>query len=586
MNAALAPDAEPSLEAVRARAARMLAWACLPLVACATGAALMAGNMVLPVVLLGCGFAGIAGLGAWIGGGGGRILVATGLIGQAIAITAAFSGHPWQMDSHMVFFALLAATLGLADARAVLVASAGIALHHLGLTLVLPALVYPSADLVANLNRTILHAVVVLVETIALCAAIRVRNRLDQAHAERGRGLAQAMRETEAAAREAELARDAAREARDRAQADHAAAEGARARAESEARRAQQADATAREAEEARRTELARLDAEWAEVVSIVSPALGRLAERNLECRIEERLPGHHDHLRRDFNATVQALRAAVGQVSEEARDLTRAGTTMREMALDLAERTDAQTVTIKETTAAIGEISGEVGVVAEAARRAEGLMVEVSTAAARAGTIVGEAASSMTDLRDTAARIQTIVRTIDDIAFQTNLLSLNAGIEAARAGEAGRGFAVVASEVGALSRRSADAARQITELAGHSGGRVLEGVEQVAGSVDALDEIQDLIARMLAIVTEIAGTTGTQSVRLTGMNGAMQRLDRIGLTNADSARQSVSAANAIGNHAERLAKVVDSFGIGSGELEPFIDDAPDGSEDIDVSAA
>ena len=169
---------DTSFEASRARGARIalgLAAAQVPLPA---AAAAFAGNAVFPVLVAAGLFAALGGLGLLAGGRPGRITIALALVGQPMALTAALTGHPWQLDSHMVFFAVLAMTLLLSDEIAVLLAAAAIAVHHVGLTVLTPALIYPSAGLVVDLERAALHGVVVIAEAAALWWVIRDRNRM------------------------------------------------------------------------------------------------------------------------------------------------------------------------------------------------------------------------------------------------------------------------------------------------------------------------------------------------------------------------------------------------------------------------
>jgi methyl-accepting chemotaxis protein len=139
-----------SLTDAQARATLLLmraAWAGVPIVALA--AWLTGAGSAVPVVLAAT-YAGIAHLLARAGGPVARTAVGQALVGQAIAFTAAFAGHPWQIDARMAFFAVMAALVALVDVRALLFAAATILLHHLSLSLLMPALIYPSADLAGN----------------------------------------------------------------------------------------------------------------------------------------------------------------------------------------------------------------------------------------------------------------------------------------------------------------------------------------------------------------------------------------------------------------------------------------------------
>lgn len=160
----------------------ILTWCILPLV-CLT--AVFAGNSVLFNGGIGFAFALSETLAAsqlgpsvWR-----RATAAMALIGQSIAMTSAFAGHAMQLDSHMLFFALLAATVGMVSVRAI------IALHHASLSVVMPSLIYPSVDLFQNLQRTVFHAVMVVLEATALCGAVIARQNLLAEQVEAGTAL-------------------------------------------------------------------------------------------------------------------------------------------------------------------------------------------------------------------------------------------------------------------------------------------------------------------------------------------------------------------------------------------------------------
>ena len=150
--------------------------AMLPLIA---GAALLAGNDLAVAALMSALFSAIGVLHLWRPSVFPRAILGIGLTGQAISLTAALTGHPWQVDAHMTFFALLATLIALMDVPTIVAATLVIAVHHLALTFALPALVYPSLSLGLNIKRTIFHAVVVLVESGALILTIRRLRALD-----------------------------------------------------------------------------------------------------------------------------------------------------------------------------------------------------------------------------------------------------------------------------------------------------------------------------------------------------------------------------------------------------------------------
>jgi methyl-accepting chemotaxis protein len=172
---------DTSFEASRARGARVTLGLAAALVPVSAATAAFVGNNVFPVLVAAALFAGIGGLGLLVGGRLGRIAIALALVGQPMALTAALTGHPWQLDSHMAFFAVLAMTMLMSDEIAVLLAAAAIAVHHVTLTVLTPALIYPSAGLIVDLERAAFHGVVVIAEAAVLWWMIRGRNRMAQA---------------------------------------------------------------------------------------------------------------------------------------------------------------------------------------------------------------------------------------------------------------------------------------------------------------------------------------------------------------------------------------------------------------------
>jgi len=124
---------------------------------------------------------------------------ALALIGQAIAFTASFQGHPWQIDSHMMFFALLACLVSLRSIPALLTATVVIALHHLSLSFIMPSLIYPGGDFTGNLGRTVLHAVIVVMEAAALIATVHRLHRLNHRMAQQTSDLEDSLQQADQA---------------------------------------------------------------------------------------------------------------------------------------------------------------------------------------------------------------------------------------------------------------------------------------------------------------------------------------------------------------------------------------------------
>lgn len=218
-----------------------------------------------------------------------------------------------------------------------------------------------------------------------------------------------------------------------------------------------------------------------------------------------------------------------------------------------LSSRVDSQAAALQQTAASMEQLASTVRQNADNAHQANQLAVTASDVAQRGGVAVGEVVSTMQDISDSSSKISDIVGVIDSIAFQTNILALNAAVEAARAGEQGRGFAVVASEVRALAQRSAQAAREITDLIEDSVSKVSEGSNQVERAGSTMQEIVDSVRRVTDIMGEISAATIEQSTGIDQVNRAVNQMDHSTSQNAQMLERATSAAHLLKNHASRL---------------------------------
>ena len=168
-----------------------------------------------------------------------------------------------------------------------------------------------------------------------------------------------------------------------------------------------------------------------------------------------------------------------------------------------------------------------------------------------------------MSEINVASARISDIISTIDEIAFQTNLLAVNAAIEAARAGEQGRGFGVVASEVRSLAQRSASAAKEIKGLIQDSLKKVEKGSELVNKSGEMLHGIVGSAKRVTDIVTQIADAAREQSTGVEQVNTAMTQMDQVTQSNAGQTEKLSATAESLSAQAVQLQELVATFKLG-----------------------
>jgi hypothetical protein len=171
-----------------------------------------------------------------------------------------------------------------------------------------------------------------------------------------------------------------------------------------------------------------------------------------------------------------------------------------------------------------------------------------------------------MSEINAASAKISDIISTIDEIAFQTNLLAVNAAVEAARAGDEGRGFAVVASEVRSLAQRSAVAAKEIKVLIQDSLRKVEAGSLLVNRSGETLHGIVGSVKRVTDIVGEIAAASGEQSTGIEQVNTAMTQMDQVTQANSAQTEELSATAQSLSEQSAHLMELVSTFTLSQGE--------------------
>ncbi|WP_395775098.1 methyl-accepting chemotaxis protein [Agrobacterium pusense] len=322
---------------------------------------------------------------------------------------------------------------------------------------------------------------------------------------------------------------------------------------------------TLREAERvAREKERRQIEAREKAIASFAG-SLQRLAEGDLTCAIEAPMVEEYESIRSDFNTTVKELSAIVRKLGANSEAIRIASQEIRNGADQMAATTQHHAAYVEETAAALEEVSVTVSAATARAQSAGEIVRDISGGAAQSSQIADSAIGAMLDIEESSKAINSILATIDSIAFQTNLLALNAGVEAARAGDAGKGFAVVAQEVRELAQRSASAASDIKGLIASSDVHVTKGVELVRETKLTLDGIVSKFGEINHHVDSIVTSAREQSAAIASIKDAVNNIDRMTQKSAAKIQETVDVAHDLSDQSHALNEITNHFTLDAG---------------------
>ena len=289
-----------------------------------------------------------------------------------------------------------------------------------------------------------------------------------------------------------------------------------------------------------------------------------------------------------NIRSIAKALNVVSETINEGSTQVASAAGQVSSSSQSLAEGASEQAASLEETSASLEEIGSMTQRNAESAQTAQSLSGEARAAAevgvARTGEMQQEMEAirkasdemgvAIADIRTSSNDVSKIIKTIDEIAFQTNILALNAAVEAARAGEAGAGFAVVAEEVRSLAQRSAEAAKETARMIEASVAQSARGVEanervtvrvssiaqKSAGVRASLDEIVAKVQEVDTLVTSIASASKEQTQGLGQVTQAVAQMDKVTQSNAAGAEETASAAQQLNTQSQELRTAVDTL--------------------------
>ena len=308
-----------------------------------------------------------------------------------------------------------------------------------------------------------------------------------------------------------------------------------------------------------------------------ISIVLSDVSEGNLCVDITSEYHGDFIELKKSINNIISSLNNILVDINASAEQVASGTNQVSEGSQNISQGATEQASSIDELSASITQIAEQTKQNALNANTANDLANAAKKDAAEGNEQMKAMQKAMVEINDSSVNISKIIKVIDDIAFQTNILALNAAVEAARAGAHGKGFAVVAEEVRNLAARSAQAAKETTDLIEGSIKKVEIGSKIADQTASALNNIVNGVDKAAQLVGDIAVASNEQATGITQINKAIEQLSLVVQQNSATSEEAASASVQLSSQAELLKSMVGQF-----NLKKKADKAPQDEKNID----
>ncbi len=294
--------------------------------------------------------------------------------------------------------------------------------------------------------------------------------------------------------------------------------------------------------------------------ITEISEKLHEIATGNLAFTLENEYAGEFKRIKSALDEISHSLNNAMGQLRAASRDVAAGAEQVSAGATTLSQGSTEQAAEVETLAEHINAVSDSVHKIAMGAQKASAISEGVKTGILSSNDKMQNMTLVIQRISDKSTEIHKIVKTIEDIAFQTNILALNAAVEAARAGSAGKGFAVVADEVRALAGKSSAAAQETTILLQQTVDSMDEGVHAAQDTADSMLKVVSQADEMNNLIDGIANYTRQQEADTAEITRGIDQISTVVQTNVATAEQSASASEELSGQAIMLRELVARF--------------------------
>ena len=296
--------------------------------------------------------------------------------------------------------------------------------------------------------------------------------------------------------------------------------------------------------------------------VEDVSGILNRMAEGNFTEEPKVNYPGDFDSMKTSILKIESDLGDTLSKMNHSSDEVLTGSNQMAEGSQSLADGTTKQASAIQEISATITEVSTQIANTAENASKAEELSRSTEEKVIAQDDQITKMVAAMDEISETSKKIEMIIKTIDDISFQTNILALNAAVEAARAGDAGKGFAVVADEVRNLASKSAEAAKSTTDLINAAIDAVSKGAELANSTAESMKEVKAMSEQTSGLIIRISEASQLQNESIKQITSGVEQISQVIQMNSATAEETAASCQELSGQSRLLKDQVARFKV------------------------